>query len=494
MANEMMEMERYERRPLPTARDLVAVIFRQRRLIVACFVGVVVLVFLSGMWTRKYEAHMKILVLRQRMDAAVTAQPNAPPEVTPEVTEEDLNSEVELLRSDDLLRNVVLATGLQHQSWSLFGHVNQDTAIAIAVHALDETLNVEPVPKANVIDVSYRSSDPQLAAKVLDAVESAYLEKHQEVHRPSGEFQFFSQQTEHFHQGLEQSQAKLAAFTQTNGVVAAQEERDLTLQRVADFDANAHEAQAEAADAAQRIHSLQAQLSAMQPRLTTEVRTGENLQLMQQLKSTLLNLELKRTELLTKFDPSYRLVQETDKQIAEASAAIASENGKPPQEKTTDQDPTYEMLRSELAKAKEELVGLNARATASVAIANEYRVTARNLEQEGLQQEDLERNEKTQEDNYLLYLNKREEARISDALDQRGILNVAVAEPPMAPAIPIQSPVKTAGITLLLGFFVSMGAAFVTDYADPSFRTPAEVAGYLDMPVLASLPRSDSQE
>lgn len=490
MANEMMEMQRYERRPLPTARDLVAVVFRQHRLIIACFVGVVALVFLSGMWTRKYEAHMKILVLRQRMDAAVTAQPNAPPEVTPEITEEDLNSEVELLRSDDLLRKVVLATGLQHRSRSLFGHVNPDMAVAMAVRDLDKNLDVEPVRKANVIDVSYRSSDPQLAAKVLEAVESAYLEKHQEVHRPSGEFQFFSQQTEHFHQGLEQSQAELKAFTQKNGVVAAQVERDLTLQRLADFDANAHEAQAEAADTAQRIRSLQAQLSAMQPRLTTEIRTGENPQLMQQLKSTLLTLELKRTELLTKFDPSYRLVQETDKQIAETRSEIATEESKPPQEKTTDEDPTYEMLRSELAKAREELVGLNARAAASRTVANEYRLNARNLEQEGLQQEDLERNEKTQEDNYLLYLNKREEARISDALDRHGILNVAIAEKPLVPALPVQSPTKTAGITFLLGFFVSIGAGFIVDYASPTFRTPDEVAGYLDVPVLASLPKS----
>jgi uncharacterized protein involved in exopolysaccharide biosynthesis len=489
MENEMMEIQHYERRPLPTVRDLVAVIFRQRRLILTVFIGVVVLVFLSGMWKRKYEAHMKILVLRQRIDAVVTAQPNAPAMTPPEVTEEDLNSEVELLRSDDLLRKVVLTTGLQQKSRFLFGHVNNDTAIATAVNALDKNLTIEPVQRANVIAVSYRSTDPQLAARVLNALESAYLEKHQEVHRPSGEFQFFDQQTERFRQGLEQSQAKLADFTQQNGVVAAHVERDLVLQRVADFDANAHQAQADAADASQRIRSLQAQLSAMQPRLTTEIRTGENPVLMQQLKSTLLSLQLKRTELLTKFDPSYRLVQEIDKQIAETQVAISNEEKQPPQERTTDQDPTYVMLRSELAKAEEELSGLNARAAASRTVVSEYHAAALNLEKEGLQQDDLERAEKTQADNYLLYLNKREEARISDALDERGILNVAMAENPLVPSLPVQSPTKAAGITLLLAFCVSMGAGFIGDYASPSFRTPDEVAGYLDLPVLASLPK-----
>lgn len=489
MTDQTMGIQPYERHPLPTARDLAAVIFRQRQVILGIFFAVIILAFLSGMWKQKYEAHMEILVLRQRMDAVVTAQPNAPAESSPEVTEEDLNSEVELLRSADLLQSVVLATGLQHQTSSHFGHPTNDTAIAMAVQGLTKDLDIQPVQKANVIRISYRSSDPQLAARVLNAVQTAYLEKHQEVHRPSGEFQFFDQQTERSRQKLEQSQARLAAFTQKNGVVAADVERDLVLQRVAEFEANGHEAQAQAADTSQRIRSLEAQLSAMQPRLTTEIRTGENPQLMQQLKSTLLNLQLKRTDLLAKFDPSYRPVQEINREIAETQAAISKEEQQPPEEKTTDQDPTYGMLRSELAKAEEELSGLNARAAASRTAAGEYRAAALTLEREGLQQDDLERTEKTQEDNYLLYSNKREEARISDALDQRGILNVAVAEKPIVPSLPVQSPTRFAGLTFLLAFFVSMGTGFIADYASTCFRTPDEVAAYLDIPVLASLPK-----
>lgn len=492
MANEMMQFPRFERRPLPTLRDLVAVLFRQRWVILWSFVGVIIALALSGFWTRKYEAHMEILVLRQRADAVVTPQPDSIPQITPEITEEDLNSEVELLRSDDLLRNVVLATGLEHNARSIFGHLDNAKALASATRALSKSLNVETIQKTNVISVSYRSNDPQLAARVLDAVENAYMAKHREVHRPSGEFMFFNQQTERFHRGLEESQEQLANFTKKNGIVSAQVERDLTLQRLADFDATAHQAQASAAETVQRIDSLEAQIHAMRPRLTTVVTTAENQQLMQQLKSTLLTLQMKRTELLTKFDPSYRLVQEVDKQIADTRASILAESAAPPQSVTTDQDPTYEMLRSELAKAEEDFKGFQARATATRLIAHQYRDTARNLEQEGVEQEDLERNAKTQEDDYLLYQQKREEARISDALDQRGILNVAIAEKPIVPALPVQSPVRAAGLTFLLGCCLSLGAAFITDYVSPSFRTPDEVAGYLGIPVLASLPKAKS--
>jgi capsular polysaccharide biosynthesis protein len=41
----------------------------------------------------------------------------------------------------------------------------------------------------------------------------------------------------------------------------------------------------------------------------------------------------------------------------------------------------------------------------------------------------------------------------------------------------------------LLALFVSVGAAFVAEYLDPSFRTPAEVNDILKMPVLASMPK-----
>ena len=419
-------------------------------------------------------------------------EPNAPAQVaTPDITEEDLNSEVELLHSEDLLRKVVITTGLQRRVSSLFGRGDEDRNIAVAVRKLDKDLNIQPVRKADVIAVSYRSGDPQLAARVLNAVAADYLEKHREVHRPSGEFTFFDQQTEQFRRGLEKSQAQLADFTQNNGVVSARLERDLALQHLADFDATAHQAQASAVETAQRIQFLQAQLATMNPRITTEVKDAENQMLMQQLKSTLLNLELKRTDLLTKFDPSYRLVQEVDRQIADARAAIDAEENRPAKEETTDVDPTFAMLRSELAKAQGDLSGFKSRADATRLVANEYRKTAERLEEQALQQDDLEQTEKTLEESYLLYQKKREEARISDALDLRGILNVALAEQPVVPALPVQSPVKTAGMTLLVGFFVSLSAAFFADYTSPSFRTPDEVAGYLDMPVLAALPKTE---
>lgn len=206
------------------------------------------------------------------------------------------------------------------------------------------------------------------------------------------------------------------------------------------------------------------------------------------MKSTLLSLELKRTELLTKYQPGYRLVQEVDKQIADTRASITAEESKPLKEQTTDRNPTYAWINEELAKAKSDYSALQARAAATQAIVAVYQSKAQKLEETGLVQQDLLREAKANEDNYLLYLHKREEARIEEALDRTHILNVGMVEQPTIPVAPVRSALLFSFVGLLLAMTVSIGLVFTQEYLDSSFRTPAEVFSELRIPVLASVP------
>jgi uncharacterized protein involved in exopolysaccharide biosynthesis len=317
MRSDDLAIERYTRQSLPTPRDIVAVLFRRRWPMFAAFSFVVFAVAISGVWIPKYEAQMKILALRQRSDAMVTPSANAPGQFSnDQVSEEDLNSEVELLNSDDLLRKVVLNTGLAGESSPSIGGDNAER-VAKAVRKLGKDLKIEPV--------RYEARDPKKAEEVLNALAAAYTEKHLEVHRPSGEFKFFDQQTEQYKQGLDQAQEKLTDFTKGTGVVSAELERDSALQKANAFDTTAREAQTSLIETEHRVQALQAELHSIKPRMTTVVRNSDNPQLFEQLKSTLLNLQLKRTELLTKYEPTYRLVQEVDQQIADAKSAISAE-------------------------------------------------------------------------------------------------------------------------------------------------------------------------
>jgi uncharacterized protein involved in exopolysaccharide biosynthesis len=164
--------------------------------------------------------------------------------------------------------------------------------------------------------------------------------------------------------------------------------------------------------------------------------------------------------LLTKFQPTYPLVQEVDKQIADTRASIVSEESKPVREETTDRNPTYAWINAELAKAKAEHSGLQARFAATQVIVSDYKQKTRELEQKAIIQQNLLREMKTSEENYLLYQRKREEARMTDALDRTRIVKVAIAEQPTVPALPSNSPWTSLLVGGFLAIAVSAGERF----------------------------------
>ncbi len=490
MNTQEVEVRRYLHHSLPTRRDLVAVVFRHWKSMVIASGLVIAGTLLAGVWTPQYEARMKILVESRRTDAVVSSSSVSPVQFNGNVvSEEDINSEVELLSGDDLLHKVVLATGLGAKAGKTIS-AGDEASISAAARQLSRDLRVEAIRKTHVISVRYRSSKPQLASSVLTALASAYVEKHTEVHRPTGEFTFFDQESARFHKNLEQAQQRLAAFSLERHVVSAQMERDAALQQANEFESNAHQAHALVAETESRIRALQAQLDSAPRRITTAIRSSENAQLTGQLKSTLLTLQLKRTEMLTKYDPSYPLVKEVDGQIADAMTAIQAAERSPILDETTDRNPGYQLVADELAMAQAELGGLRARESAARGIAAQYQEIAQQRDQDSTVQQNLLRDAKTQEDGYLLYVRKTEEAGISDALDRRGIVNVAIAEQPTAPSTPSRSPLFSVIFTLVLVCSGSFATAFVSDAMDPTFRTPDELATYLQVPVLAVLPKS----
>ena len=467
------------------------VLFRQRRVFVCAAGTVLAMAILYAFLGTKYQANMKVLVRKGRADALVSAAEDAPIDLSRmTITEEELNSEVELLRDDEVLRKVVEQTGTG-RDWFHFLRLGEGDAQRVerGARRLAKKLEVEPVKKTNLITVSYAADDPQKAAKVLQAVANVYLGKHMEVHRPSGELHFFEQQTAESRRQLEASQQKLLNFASGHGVVAAAQQRDLALQKMSEVDAGYRQTRVDLAETQQRVWELGDLLTKLPERTTTQVRTADNPELLKALKSSLLDLELKRTQLLTKFEPSHRMVQEIDQQIAQNQAMIAAENTLPLRDETTDKSVHYEWAKSELQKAQVELKALQAREAATSTQEAAYQAMARQLGDEAITQDDLVSTEKAAEDSYLLYVKKQEEARMDDALDERGIVNVAIAEHPVVPALPVWSAWMVLAVGLAAAGAAGTGAAFAADYLDPAFRTPDDVLAYLHSPVLASLPR-----
>ena len=337
--------------------------------------------------------------------------------------------------------------------------------------------------------MKYSAKDPQLAARVLNTLASLYLEKHLAIHRAPGEFEFFHQQAEQYRTALINAETKLTNFSREQGVVSPALQKEISVRKLAEVEADLKTTRASIAETRERIRKLEAQLGTLPNRQTTQVRTADNPQLMERMKSTLLELELKRTNLLTKFEPTYRPVQEVEQQIAQTRAAIEAAEKAPLRDEITDRDPTYEALKSELAKAQTNLAGLEARATATASLVRTYKTESAQLDSKEVLHQDILRAAKADEENYMLYLRKQEEARISDALDRQRISNVVVAEPA---AVPFTAQSRWLFVLMLGGLLaavLSVVLAFAVDYWDPSFRTPEEVESLLGSPVVAAIPR-----
>lgn len=486
------------------ALSFLTVLFRQRRLAVFSFLSILLGAMLAAILVPiPYQAEVKILVRRERQDPLVSSGPNNETRVAGGLTEQEINAEVDLLQSNDLLQQVVIASGLADapDSWlasqwtalrsrlpfaSTPEQAHQER-IARQVQKLQaQDLRVTPPNKSNLIGITYESQDAQMSADVLNTLARLYVEKHLAAHRSVGTLDIFQRQADEQKRELDRLQAQLLEFNRREGVVEPEQEKQATLGNLSQFEATQRDLQASIAETEQKIRSLQEQARSTPRRTTTQVRT--RVDLVQELNTTLFTLQQKRSEMLTKYDPSYRQVQDLDKQIEDARAAIEEAKKAPIQEEVTDENPTYQWVDSEMARARSQLAALKARFGATTRNVQTYREQAQQLEKKSVAQQDLVRAAKAAEQNYMLYRQKQEEARATAALDQQRILNVAIAEKATVPALPE----PTLWIRLLGGLFlaclVSLGLAFAKDYLDPAFRTPDEVRLCLNLPVLAAIP------
>lgn len=503
----------------PTVQEFAAMLSRQRVIALAVGAAIFFLAIVHGLLlTDRYQARIEIFVEQahlRRADPVLTGGANAQPIVNQvnDTNEETLNSEVELLRSQNVLRQVVMNCGLDTQPglyygavesvWKTADHLHASGALSAvafvlpflhrpkqaelterAMNRLAGKLEIQIIKLSDVIAVSYRSRDPQQTARVLQALGNVYLKEHERVHYPQGELEFFQKETEQAHAELIADEQQLVKFTRAGGVANGEAQLQDALKRLSDAATAQDQVRTQISATIHRIDSLESQASGIPSRQTTMLRSSDSAQLLQQVKSQLLDLELKRTQLLTQYQPDYPLVIQVNQQIAQAEAALADARKSQVEERTTDRDPDYELVREELTRARVELAGLQAQASslASQYAADDHQV--RWLQQQSMQQEDLMRQKKAAEDDYTLLLHKQQDAQVAEALDKRRIFNVSIVQTASVPALPMHPAWWYVMYGALLSVLAAFAAAIGSDRLDPTLRTADEVENALRAPVL----------
>src|SRR5437763_7746532 len=477
-------------------RDGASAVFRRRGLVLFTFLAVITgTILVTLLLPNRYDSRIKILVKNQRVDVAITAEATSglnAPTVDNEVSENQINSEIELLTSKDLLMQVVKETGLANNETGWFGRALAEAVRGEgAINRLTKDLSITPVRKANIITVSYASNSPQLSAAVLKKLGGLYLEKHLKLNHPAGASDFFKDKADEYEAQLKQSEQQLTDFQQSNNLVVLSQQKELTLQKTAEAKARMLEADAALSEATNRIARVEQQLEAIPKRVVTQSRQLPNQYSAERLNTMMVELQNRRTQLLTKYRPDDRLVREVDDQIRTTRDALTHAEQKTSVEEATDLNPLRQTLETELSRARLDQAGAKARRDTLAGQLQQYDASLKKLESNTAKHDDLQREKKEAEDNYQLYAKKREEARIADELDRPKITNVSIAEAATVAQIP-SSPNRP--LTLVLGVFLaaflSLGSVFSAEMLSEVVHTPGQLEALTGAMVFGAVPEN----
>ena len=458
--------------------DLLDRMFRQKRGILCAVViwstAVGLYLWLSP---DAYEGEIQFLVNNNRAGAVVSSESNNGPVARDYVDETVVATELQLLSNRELLRNVVQASHLAPGQ--------SDAAVETTLKKFQKDLKVSPVLKANMIKASYTAADPHEVQTVLTNLADGYLSEHVRTHSSTGAFDVFDKQATVYSGRLKELQDRLTAFHEGRDIVVLAQQRDIDLHKLMDLEAGLKETTAARVATNRKIAMLREQLSGLKPRITTQARVVPNQYSVERLNTMLAELNNRRTELLVKFQPQDRLVQEVEKQIADTKAALDRSSALVSTEETTDVNPLRQSLEAELAKAEVTDTETRAREASMRQQIVDYRQELSGLSHATTTDDQLLREIKETEDNYFLYSKKREEARIEEAMDRQRIANVTLVQPPVLPALPLPKLSVTAIASWALGCVLILGSAFWRGLARNSVYTPWELEGITGLPVLA---------
>ena len=483
-----------------SVRDVASVLFRHKLLLCVTFlavaVGTAVFTFLMP---NEYESRMKILVKNTRSDVPITPERTTGATSTyfeNDVSENQINSEIELLTSEDLLKQIVTECGLYHAGQSISAKLGLKEAtrspavqVEEATRKLAKDLVITPVKKANLIEIKYTSGSAEQAANVLRKLQDLYLDKHLKLHRTPGTYEFFKGQAERHEDQLQSAEKELSGFQQSMNVVSLTQQKDQTVQKLTEAKSKLLETETFLREVNDRIAKGQQQLQTLAPRVVTQSRALPNQYSAERLNTLIVELRNRRTQLLTKFRSDDRLVKEVDQQIRDTRAALEKASQETATEQSTGPNPLRQTLESELARGRVDQAGALGRREMLAGQVQQYEVQLSRLEGITAQYEDLNRKVKQSEDNYELYKKKEEEARITDELDQNKITNVSVAEAPSQPQLPVK-PNRPLNLILgvFLGVLLSIGSVVVAEFMRDTVLTPRDLELLTGQRVLASLP------
>jgi uncharacterized protein involved in exopolysaccharide biosynthesis/Mrp family chromosome partitioning ATPase len=380
-----------------------------------------------------------------------------------------------------------------------------------AAGTISQNLEVTATKGSNIIYVSYRNRDPELATLVLNELLSRYFIKHLEVHRSAGAFDFVSQQTDQVRSRLDQTEDALKALKAKVGIVSLKDGMSVLSDELAKTQDQLYSAEADLAEQRARVLEMHLPLPAA---TTVPINNDQSnpqaknaggatatpaaspattppdpvVQQYQLLVSRLAQLRQSRLDLLKKYTPGSVMVQVTQTQIDDL------ENQRKAMEKTNPDLPSRVESKTsgkpgDAVTEPARLAGLQARTQELRARLIDVKARMKQLTDMAPEIGDLERKKEMEETNYKYFATTLEKARVDEALDPSKIPNISAVQRPSPPFLLTKTRDKIAlglaGGGLALGIALALLRDLILSHA---IRRPSQLEAQLHTSILLSIP------
>ncbi len=490
--------------------------FRRRTTVSRVAVAVFGTVFvLTMLWPPLYQSSSKIMIQINRANLLVspgleTGAANPANVIAAPVDEQDLNSEIELLTSRQLVEHALEGlTDSKHQSFmgrmvsmvksvidlpgSVYGVLHSSPEMTPRQQWASELaarLSSSVIKRSNVIEVDFRAHDPQWAETFLRRLLDQYMEFHARISQDPQTERFFQQQSEILQERLRRSEEKLKALELQTGITSLAEQKQALVTQLSSFEAEYRRNKALLAATQQQVVSLGVELGKSPEKSTRESKVVQN-NALQQLKPQVMAMEAERAELLSRYTPTSARIREIDAKLDAARKILHRENQSEVQETNIGVNPIWEQLSGKLAEARVAVASIGSNQEALQQQIEEYREQLKALATDGIEVERLQRQVETDKEAYLSYTRKGEEARAAQALNQSKILNVTIVEAPTQPLHPVSPRLEVnLAAGLVFAIALALGIAWWEERRDPRIYSEATIAEVTGLKTIAALPQS----
>jgi uncharacterized protein involved in exopolysaccharide biosynthesis len=454
-------------------RDVLTVLFKHWKLIVFLPIFIVVGVFfLNYLWPPTYESSALVKLVRGRevSQADPTVTPTGQEFTMVNMSVEDLNSALEILKSEDLLDKVVAELDLVNDPNFPYGdnpvrkpylavralingvlnalHIRVDADPAErAKNQLRDALGAEPRRDSYVFEVTCRLGDPALAQVILNATLDEFRKLYIHVHSTSQQgTDILTRSAAEIKAELEKAEAELLAKRKETNAGAIDTELELLNEQYAKTQ--------------QLIQQLEKWSDALSD---TSFYTDPVAILALETDSTVVReMQFRLSELMLEQNRVRQSLGENHPQVQSINAQVSI---------------AYSDLTNAIAKTLEQAQQRSESVDQRMDTLSEFKSEI----------EAGQREVTVLSDAYERYRRNLQEAKLSKDLGDDGVSSVRIASQATLPSNPVTpNRLLNLGLAIVGGMVLALALAFFIEYLDHGLKTPEDVEYYVQVTPLAS--------